>query len=242
VPVFLLPILIWIAMAAGSLVRNDYSVDLSLSFMFGFVLAMVTSVVVRLRRRTARHVLVRLGLAGLAGAIATVVAGAGIWGGPAAFPLILGPSLLVWPWGAPRDAPPGPGQAARSRIAWGLPFLLAPGQTFGAVVGFSLVAGSALERDPVGSALALLVIGAAIVTLVLSLVTVASVGAMRRPPAERLGFRAGMSLLTGALIGGSSWAMQQDALALVSPALLFVATIVLSMPWPSRAKDPAIKP
>ncbi len=238
-PSFLLLILIWIAMGAGSCV-GGFHADLSLPFLAGFLLAVVTTIVAKVRRRTAGRILVRIGLGALLGAVAAAIAHPlDAMGGHASYPLVLGSSLLVWPWGAQRDSEPVPGseaqQAARRRRAWDLPFMLTFGQTIGTAVGSSLAAGPALERDPVGSALALLSIAVAVVTLVLSVVTVGCIALLRRPPSERLGLRAGLSVLSGGLIGALSWGLRSDDIAYVPVAALILATIGLSVPWSGRA-------
>jgi hypothetical protein len=214
--------------------------DLSVSFICGFFLAVVTTIVARIRRRTAGHVLVRVGAAVVLGAIAAAVAAPHTrMGGYAAYLLILGPSLLVWPWGAPPDPPREAGAQAGRGLAWTLPFALAFGQALGSSVGFAAAAGSALERDPAGSMLALLIFSTAVGTLVVSTATVAFFALIRRPAPERLAFRAGLGVLIGGLNGAFAWILRTSEFSFVGGLALILAAIVLSVPWPVARGRPA---
>ncbi len=229
-PPALLPFLIWIAMLSGSWVGSK-SGGLSLPFMDGFFLAILTTIVARIRRRTAGHVLARAGLAAVLGAIASAIADPGpALGGNASYLFLIGPSLLVWPWGAPPDPPREVG--AQVGRAWALPFLLAMGQTLGSAFGFGLAAGSEIEQDPTGSLVAILVFTTAVVTFVVSGVTVAFRAFSHRPAADRLAFRAGLSVVTGGLNGALAWILRTSDFSVLGSLVLIVAAIVLSIPWP----------
>ena len=95
----LLWLLIWMSMAAGSWTSDSY-VDLSLYYMGGFTLAIVPSVIAAIRRRTARHVLVRAVLAAVVGAVAPAFAGDSRTGGNAAYLITV--SVAVATQGLPR--------------------------------------------------------------------------------------------------------------------------------------------
>ena len=238
----LLWLLIWMSMAAGSWTSDSY-VDLSLYYMGGFTLAIVPSVIAAIRRRTARHVLVRAVLAAVVGAVAPAFAGGDSrTGGNAAYLITVAPSLLVWPWAAKEDPVPAPGSVAahakRDRRRWGLPFALAASQTFGALVGFGVAAGSAIGRDPAGSAGALLALGTVFYTVILSTATVGFFTLLRKATPDRMALRVALGVGTGGLVGGLSWAFQRGDMSLVPLVILGLATIVLSSPWPGRSSAP----
>lgn len=224
--------------------------DSALAAIPGLVLALIAVAISRAQRREAPgRVRLRLGLAGLAGLLAGGLAasagdvldppgpaGAAIW-----LLLVPGPALLAWPWGARRGPAVAvePSPETLSRLAWLLPLLLAGGVSCGASIGFTLAAGDALERDPVGSLLAALSLLSMAGAFTASIVSVVVAKALRRSPPQRLGQRVLAGVLLGTLLGVLAWRGSDGSGSGVDLFLLLMVPAALSWSWSPRPRSGA---
>ena len=127
-----------------------------------------------------------------------------------------------------------------SWIVWFVPFLLAGGMAFGAIIGMLSVSDATSQEgaagDIAGALTAVMMLVAFVVGFVVTTLTLVVAKLMRRGAPDRIALRLGLSVVGGGVIG----ALGANQVDLPIGAAILLIAVPVALAWPSFAKAPPL--